>query len=155
MTSHQGPGAVPAVLQPDGLPAPIGLYSHGSRVTAGTDLLFVAGQLAVGEDGQPVGQGDFEAQTRQVFANLRGVLAAAGLGPRNVAKFTTYVSAPEYVEGFYQAREKLFAENGWYPDGGYPPNTLLVVARLVRPEFMIEVEAVAAGPAGSAGEEEA
>jgi enamine deaminase RidA (YjgF/YER057c/UK114 family) len=54
------------------------------------------------------------------------------------------VSADSYIEPFYQAREKLFAEAGWYPDGGYPPNTLLVVARLVRPEFMIEIEAVAA-----------
>jgi enamine deaminase RidA (YjgF/YER057c/UK114 family) len=144
MTTDKGPGAVPAVLEPDGVAAPIGLYSHGSRVAAGAELLFIAGQVAVNSAGQLVGGNDFEAQTRQVFANLRAVLAAAGLVPRHIAKFTTYVAADSYIELFYQAREKLFAEAEWYPDGGYPPNTLLVVARLVRPEFMIEIEAVAA-----------
>ena len=63
----------------------------------------------------------------------------------HVTKFTTYVSEPGYIEAFYQAREKLFAE--LYPAGDHPPNTLLVVTRLVRPEFMVEIEAVAArGP---------
>lgn len=141
MTS--GPeNARPVLVRPADLAAPIGLYSHGSRVTAGSELLFVAGQLAVGADGQVVGQGDFAAQVRQVFVNLRAVLAAAGMGLEHVAKFTTYVSAPPLIEQFYQVREKLFAE--LYPDGDYPPNTLLVVSRLVRPEFMIEIEAVAA-----------
>jgi 2-iminobutanoate/2-iminopropanoate deaminase len=139
--------APPAVLRPDGLAAPLGLYSHGSRVRAGGELLFIAGQVAVGADGQLVGRDDFGAQARQAFANVRAVLAGAGMGPEHVAKFTTYVSAPEYIESFYQARETIFAE--WYPSGDFPPNTLLVVTRLVRPELMVEIEAIAArGPAG-------
>jgi 2-iminobutanoate/2-iminopropanoate deaminase len=133
----------PVRLDPVGVAAPIGLYSHASRVPAGSGLLFIAGQLAVDTGGKVVGEGDFEAQARQVFANLRAVLAGAGLGPQNVVKFTTYMSSDSYVEPFYQAREKIFGAD-WYPGGGYPPNTLLVVARLVRPEFMLEVEAVAA-----------
>jgi 2-iminobutanoate/2-iminopropanoate deaminase len=137
--------ATPAVLRPDGLPAPLGLYSHGSRVGAGGELLFIAGQLAVGSDGQSVGRDDFEAQARQAFANVRAVLAGAGMGPEHVAKFTTYLSAAEYIKPFYQAREKIFAE--WYPARDFPPNTLLVVTRLVQPEFMVEIEAIAArGP---------
>jgi 2-iminobutanoate/2-iminopropanoate deaminase len=137
----------PSLVKPAGLAAPIGLYSHGSRVTSGSELLFIAGQVAVGTDGQLVGRDDFEAQTGQVFANVQAVLAAAGMGLEHVTKFTTYVSDPAYIEAFYQAREKLFAE--LYPAGDYPPNTLLVVSRLVRPEFMVEIEAVAArGPGG-------
>lgn len=135
----------PNLVMPAGLAPPIGLYSHGARVTTGSELLFIAGQVAVGTDGQLVGPDDFEAQTRQVFANLRAVLAAAGLTLGHVAKFTTYVTGPAYIEAFYEAREKLFGE--LYPAGGYPPNTLLVVSRLVRPEFLLEVEAIAArGP---------
>jgi 2-iminobutanoate/2-iminopropanoate deaminase len=135
----------PAMLEPAGMAAPLGLYSHCSRVTAGSDMFFVAGQLAVGADGEVVGEHDFEAQARQAFGNLRAVLAGVGLEPGHVAKFTTYLSSADLVGPFYQVREKLFAD--WYPDGGFPPNTLLVVARLVRPEFMVEIEAVAArGP---------
>lgn len=144
MTSHQE-NSRPAMLRPAGLPAPLGLYSHASQVTTGSELVFVAGQLAVGSDGEVVGAGDFEAQTRQAFANVRTVLTGAGLEPGHVAKFTTYLSDAAFVEPFYQTREKLFAE--WYPQGDFPPNTLLVVARLVRPEFMVEIEAIAArGP---------
>jgi enamine deaminase RidA (YjgF/YER057c/UK114 family) len=58
MTSHQE-NSRPAMLRPDGMPAPLGLYSHASQVTTGSDLIFVAGQLAVGSDGEVVGVGDF------------------------------------------------------------------------------------------------
>ena len=68
-------------------------------------------------------------------------------GPEHVAKFTTYLSAAVFVEPFYQVREKVFAD--WYPGGGFPPNTLLVVARLVQPDFMVEIEAVAARAPGA------
>jgi 2-iminobutanoate/2-iminopropanoate deaminase len=143
--SSETASSQPALVKPAGLAAPIGLYSHGSRVAAGSEMLFIAGQVAVGTDGQLVGQDDLAAQTRQVFTNLQAVLAAAGMNLGHVTKFTTYVSEPGYIEAFYQAREKLFAE--LYPAGDYPPNTLLVVSRLVRPEFMVEIEAVAArGP---------
>ena len=107
----------------------------------------MAGQLAVGADGRIVGPGDFQAQARQAFANVRAVLAGAGMGPEHVAKFTTYLSAAVFVEPFYQVREKVFAD--WYPGGGFPPNTLLVVARLVQPDFMVEIEAVAARAPGA------
>lgn len=146
MTAHQEDSR-PVMLRPAGLPAPLGLYSHASHVTTGSDLFFIAGQLAAGSDGQVVGAGDLEAQTRRAFANVRAVLAGAGLGPGNVAKFTTYLSDAAFVEPFYRTREKLFTE--WYPDGDFPPNTLLVVARLVRPEFMIEIEAIAASGPGA------
>ncbi len=131
----------PVMLQPEGLGTPIGQYSHVSRVSAG-ELVFVAGQVAVDEDGGLVGDGDFEAQMRQVFVNLERALAAAGGGLRNVAKFTTYLTHAEHLKEFYRVRRDLFAS--LYPDGNYPTNTLLVVDRLVSPDFLLEIEAIAA-----------
>ena len=81
----------PFMLKPAGLPAPLGLYSHASQVAPGSELVFVAGQLAVGADGQIVGPGDFEAQARQAFANLRAVLEDAGSSLDRVVKVTCYL----------------------------------------------------------------
>ncbi len=131
----------PVMLRPEGLAPPIGHYSHVSRV-AGAQLLFVAGQVAIDAGGELVGKGDFEAQMRQVFDNLARALAAGGAEPRSVAKFTTYVVGAEHIEDFYRVRRELF--DAFYPDGGYPPNTLVVVDRLVSADFLLEVEAVAA-----------
>lgn len=143
MRSHEKEGRAisePVMLRPEGLSQPIGQYSHASRV-AGGDLLFVAGQVAVDEDGNLVGKGNLEAQMRQVFRNLERALAAGGCGLGNVAKFTTYLSRAEDVEDFYRVRRDLFAS--LYPEGNYPPNTLLVIDRLVSPDFLLEIEAVA------------
>ena len=130
----------PVMLEPDGLAHPLGQYSHVSRVAA-AELLFVAGQVAVDEEGKLIGEGDFEAQMRQVFANLERALAAGGAGLRNVTKFTTYVVGAGHVDEFYRVRRELFAS--LFPDGRYPPNTLVFIDRLVSPDFLIEIEAVA------------
>lgn len=127
-----------------GLNDPVGLYSHAVPVPAGATLLAVSGQLSVGADGESLHTGDFDAQMRQVFDNLLTVLAAAEAGPAEIVKMTTYLVDPAHVDAFYRVREGLFAE--LYPDGTFPGNTLLVVQRLVRPEFLIEIEALAAIP---------
>lgn len=129
----------PEMLQPEGLGKPVGMYSHASRVG---DLLFVSGQLSVDEGGIVVGLDDFDAQMRQVFRNLGAALAGGGTDFGGVAKLTTYLTRAGDIEDFYRVRRELFAE--LYPEGGYPPNTLLVVDRLVFPECLIEIEAVAA-----------
>lgn len=129
----------PEMLQPVGLGQPVGMYSHVSRAGG---WLFIAGQIAVDVDSNIVGPDDFEAQMRQVFRNLESALSAGGTGFRGVVKFTTYLTRAEDIEDFYRVREELFAE--LFPRGGYPPNTLVVVERLVFDECLIEVEAVAA-----------
>ena len=126
---------------PSGLPKPLGAYSHIARVK-GSELLFIAGQLAVNEAGELVGKGDFAAQMRQVFDNLGRALGSEGLGFANVTKFTTYLVHSQDIEGFMAVRNELFARI--YPGGEYPPNTLLMVDRLVGEQFLIEVEAIAA-----------
>lgn len=129
----------PEMLQPAGLAKPIGQYSNVSRVRAAT-FAFIAGQVALDEAGRLVGDGDFASQTRQVFRNIGLALEALGTDFRSIVKFTTYLVGAENIDQFFSVRRELFAT--LYPDGAYPPNTLLVVDRLVRPEFMIEVEAI-------------
>ena len=122
----------------------IGLYSHAVFAPAGTRLVAVSGQLSVDERGDTVHADDFESQMTQVFSNLRRVLVAAGGDQSSLLKMTTYLTHPDLVERFYAHRVGLFAD--WFPDDVHPGNTLLVISRLVRPEFMIEVEALAAVP---------
>jgi enamine deaminase RidA (YjgF/YER057c/UK114 family) len=125
---------------PSSLAKPLGAYSHVAKAR-GFELLFIAGQLAIGEAGELVGKGDFAAQTRQVFINLGRALEAEGLGFDSVAKFTTYLVHSQDLETFMVIRKELFAKI--YPGGQYPPNTLLMVDRLVGEQFLIEIEAIA------------
>jgi enamine deaminase RidA (YjgF/YER057c/UK114 family) len=125
------PGACPAQ----------GLYSHVGLVQGGT-LAFIAGQLAVANDGSVAGIGDFRSQFQQVFSNLGDVLRGMGADYRRVIKFTTYLVHSQDIPLFMSERQTLFPTLfGAMP---YPPNTLLIVDRLVKEEFLIEVEAVAA-----------
>lgn len=125
------PGAMPAQ----------GLYSHAGTATGG-QLYFVAGQLAVGAQGEIVGVGDFERQFDQVYANLEGVLRGLGGSIRSVVKFTTFLTSRGDIPKFMARRAATFPK--YFPSPVYPPNTLLLVSGLVKPEFVIEVEAVAA-----------
>jgi len=124
---------------PEGACPAQGLYSHLARVKAG-ELLFVAGQLSVGADGSVVGVGDFDAQFKQVFNNLGDVLTGVGCNFNDVAKFTTYLVASQHIPNFMRCRATLFPS--LFASDLYAPNTLLIVDRLVKEEFLIEVEAV-------------
>ena len=122
---------------------PIGAYSHAVRVKAG-ELVFIAGQVAVDADGNAVGKDDVAAQTRQVYENLGSVLASVGASFSNVLEFTTYLVGRESFEPYSQARSEVFPEI--FPDKDYPANTLLIISGLARPEFLVEIKAVAALP---------
>jgi enamine deaminase RidA (YjgF/YER057c/UK114 family) len=119
----------------------VGLYSPAVATAPESGLVFVSGVLSVDPAGGSVGAGDFEAQMTTVFRLLGDTLAAAGSGWDELVKMTTYLVDPDHVAEFYRVRVPLFAEI--YPRGNPPGNTLLVVQRLVRPEFLIEVEGVA------------
>jgi len=120
---------------------PAGMYSHVSHATE-LGLYFVAGQLAFDPSGNVVGKDDFGAQMRQVFANLEGALKAAGCTFDDVLKFTTYMTRDGDIPAFMDTRRELYATI--FPEGKYPPNTLLIISRLVHPECLIEIEAIAA-----------
>ena len=132
-----------AIVNTDKAPQPIDAYSQAIRTAPG-ELLFIAGQVAVGLDGNSVGVGDMTAQTRQVFENLGGILESVGATFSNVVEFTTYVVGRDSVQGYIAGRTEVYP--GIFPDGDYPPNTLLVVDGLVREEFLLEIKAVAALP---------
>ncbi len=129
------------IVNTDKAPQPIGAYSQAIRTAPG-ELLFIAGQVSVGLDGNPVGVGDMAAQVRQVFANLGGILEGVGANFSNVVEFTTYVVGRDSVQAYIAARTDLYPE--LFPNEDYPPNTLLVVDGLVREEFLLEIKAVAA-----------
>ena len=124
-------------------PRPIGAYSQAVRTTGG-GLMFIAGQVALDLDGNLVGEGDPAAQTRQVFENIRQILASQGATMSNVVEFTSYVVRRGSVEGYLQGRSAVFP--GLFPRGDYPPNTLLVIDGLVREEFLVEISAVVGLP---------
>lgn len=124
-----------------------GMYSHG-MIAPGGELVVVAGQVAADRAGKLVGPGDAVAQTRQAFENVRAVLEAAGSSMRQVVRFQTFLTHAADIEGFMQARKELFPR--YFPDAVYPPNTILVVSRLVLPDLLVEIEAMAVKPAGAA-----
>lgn len=108
-------------------------YSHAAR--AG-NLLFIAGQVAKDRDGNLVGRGDIHAQARQAYRNLEAVLTEAGGSLASIAKMTTFLTHPAYIDGYRAARGEFFRDP-------LPPNTLVICQSLVSPEFLIEVEAIA------------
>lgn len=131
---------------PPGTAPAQGNYSHAG-ITPDGKLAFVAGQLAVGPNGEVVGKGDFAAQFAQVFQNLGDVLKGLGATYPDVVKFTTYMAHSQDIEKFMELRRNLFPK--LFGAGNYPPNTLLVVDRLVKEDFLFEVEAVVALPSKS------
>jgi enamine deaminase RidA (YjgF/YER057c/UK114 family) len=123
-------------INPDDLPTPQ-TYTH-VVVATGSKLVFVAGQEPEDEQGNLVGPGDLAAQARQVFANLGRALAAGGARPDQVAKITIFVVGLRYEQQpvIEAARSALFGDHK-------PVDTLLGVQTLSRPEYLIEVDAIA------------
>ena len=123
------------VIQPKTLNDPRPRYSQGI-LNSGGKLLFVAGQTASDKDGNVVGKGDIEAQTRQVFDNLRAVLKAAGGTLDNLVMTTTYITGREYREGYNRARSGQYKKTS-------PTSTLVIVSGLANPDYLIEINGIA------------
>jgi enamine deaminase RidA (YjgF/YER057c/UK114 family) len=117
----------------EALGKPVGPYSHVARVKA-AETLYIAGMLAPGDT--------FEAQCAGVYAQIEKALQSAGAGWGNVAQFTTYLVHSQDIARFYRWREQNYPK--MFPDGKVPPNTLLVIDRLVQEQFLIEIQTVAA-----------
>ena len=121
------------IYNPDALGAPLGQYSHVTRVKA-SELLFIAGMLSPGDS--------FDAQCAGVFAQIEKALGSAGAGWGNVVQFTTYLVHSQDIPRFMEFRLREFPK--MFRDGKYPPNTLLMIDRLVQEQFLVEVQTVAA-----------
>ena len=117
----------------DALGKPVGPYSHVARVKGG-DTLYIAGMLSTAEG--------FDAQCTAVYSQIEQALKSAGGTWRNVVQWTTFLVHSQDIARFYKWREREFPR--MFPDGKYPPNTLLVIDRLVKEECLIEIQTIAA-----------
>lgn len=127
------------IFNPSLLGKPLGQYSQVARVKA-SEYVFIAGQVGALADGTIL-EG-FDAQCAQAFANTRVALESCGANWANVVQFTTYLVHSQDIPRFmdYRLREfpKIFA------NGVYPPNTLLMIDRLVKESLLFEVQTIAA-----------
>ena len=128
------------ILNPDSLGKPLGQYSQITRVKA-SEFLFIAGQVGMspGTDKAPA---EFDAQCGLVFANIGAALGSQGASFANIVEFTTYLVHSQDIPKFMAYRTREFPK--MFANGAYPPNTLLMIDRLVQEPFLIEVSAVAA-----------
>jgi len=117
----------------DALGKPLGPYSHIARVKSG-ETIYIAGMLAPGET--------FDAQCSGVFSQIEKALQSQGAGWSNVAQFTTFLVHSQDIAKFYAWRQREFPK--MFPDGQYPPNTLLIIDRLVQEQFLLEIQTIAA-----------
>jgi len=129
------------IFNPDSLGKPLGQYSQITRVKS-SEFAFIAGQLSTDKDGRVIGVDDFDAQCAQIFTNIECALKSIDAGWRNVVQFTTYMVHSQDIQKFMAFRLREFPK--FFPDGNYPPNTLLMIDRLVGEQFLIEVQAIAA-----------
>lgn len=125
------------VSNPDGVAAPIGSYSHLAVVSAGTDLLYLAGQVGMTRDGNV--PEDATEQYVQALKNVMAILASEGCGPRHIVKLNTYLVEPLDLARIGAIRGEILGE-------ARPPSTLVYVPKLATPAFLVEIEAIAVRP---------
>jgi enamine deaminase RidA (YjgF/YER057c/UK114 family) len=130
------------ILNPKTMARPAGTYSHVARVAPGATLVVIAGQVASDASGEPAGIGDFDAQCAQAYANIGTALEAAGGGWTDVIQTMTFITRREDGPRLRAFREREFPR--LFPDGRYPPNTLLIVSGLASEDWLLEVQAIAA-----------
>jgi len=118
----------------EALGKPVGPYSHMARVKGAAETLYIAGMVAPGED--------FDAQCGAVYRQIETALKSAGAGWKNVVQLTTFLVHSQDVAKFYAWRQREYPK--MFPDGKYPPNTLLIIDRLVQEQFLIEIQTIAA-----------
>ncbi|HUB16463.1 MAG TPA: RidA family protein [Acetobacteraceae bacterium] len=104
-------------------------------------IIFIAGQTALDRDGSLVGKDDFRAQAEQVFHNLGIALQSVGCTAASLVKLTVYVRDMAYLAAYREARNRFFAT---VTPPAAPAITLVEVSKLYGPDFLIEIEAIAA-----------
>jgi enamine deaminase RidA (YjgF/YER057c/UK114 family) len=138
MTSDSAPSI--RRLNPPELGTPPG-YSQIVEVASAGRIIFIAGQTALDSDGNLVGKSDFTAQAGQVFRNLGIALAAGGCTAANLVKLTVFLTDMDNLGLYREARNRFFAT---VAPPAAPAVTLVEVSKLYGPDFMIEIEAIAA-----------
>ena len=127
-----------AVIRPAGVAPPFSRYAHGFLVEPGCRWLHVSGQVGILRTARMAPTA--EAQLDQAFANVFAVLPAAGMDKGHLVKLTVLLTGSDQVALYRPVRDRLL-------DGRRVASTLLIVAGLASPDFLVEIEAVAAAPA--------
>lgn len=118
------------------LPEPTGNYTHGTLVTGAGRTVFVSGQVPWADEAGKVPE-DFDTQCRLVWRNVLAVLAEAGMGVRNLAKVTTYLSDRRYRETNSRIRAEVL--------GDHAPALTIIITDIYAEEWLLEIDAVAVG----------
>ena len=124
-------------INPKTISKPFTNYAHVVTVEGAKKLVFCAGQVAADVDGEVLPPDDFGAQAKMVMQNLKNALAAGGAKLSDVTKVTIYICNPHDVP---KARGILFDYFGKHPPG----STLCILRGLANPNFLLEIEAIAA-----------
>jgi enamine deaminase RidA (YjgF/YER057c/UK114 family) len=133
------------VIHPGGMTAESGRWSHASSIVlGGSRLIFVAGQTARREDGEPFPPDDFQAQFQRVYESLETVLDEAGASFDTVVSMRTFLTRRQDVPMCMRLRDR--EHDRLFPEANFPPNTLDVVEGLADPRQLIEIEVVAVVP---------
>jgi 2-iminobutanoate/2-iminopropanoate deaminase len=135
-SSLEEPGRGLVRLNPDTVPKP-GMYSQGVVAPAEGRWLYIAGQVGMRRDGSY--PADFEGQARQAWQNLIGVLEAAQMNVGDLVKVNTYLTDRAHFPLFGPIRAGFLGD-------ARPASTLLIVAGLAKPDWFLEIEAVACRP---------
>lgn len=127
--------SAPEFNNPNSVAAPLGAYSHSGWVKAGSDILYIAGQVGNRPDGTLCET--FTEQAEQAFANIVRILEAHGLTPANLVKVNTYVVSGHHAAVVRDTRKKYFGD-------ARPASTFVYVPQLVDAKYFIEIEGIAA-----------
>ncbi|MFO0997121.1 MAG: RidA family protein [Alphaproteobacteria bacterium] len=122
-------------INPAVLHVPAGAYSHIVQAPAGARWTVLSGQIGLRPDGSV--PESFEAQAEQTYANIKTALGLVGLGLKDVVKLTTYLTDASFIEPFFRVRARVLGEHR-------PASTLLLVAGLMKPNWYIEIDCMAA-----------
>jgi len=123
------------IHNPQSIAAPVGTYSHGLEVAPNARWLYVAGQIGLAKDGSV--PATIEGQTEVAWQNIAAILAEAGMQIGDIVKVTQYITRLDHFPGYAAVRSRILGAHR-------PASTLLVISSLVKPEYLVEVEVVAA-----------
>ena len=122
-------------LNPTTIHPPFANYAHGVEIPPGARIVFCSGQLGIERDGAV--PESVEAQARLCFRAIAAILGEAGMTLADVVRLNAYVSAAEHLGGYMRVRDEFVSSPP-------PASTLMVVQGFARPEFKVEIEAIAA-----------
>ncbi len=129
-------------LNPDNMAPPLARYSHGVAVSDGHRYVYTSGQLALAADGTV--PEEVEAQAELIFANIDAILAAGGARREHVVRINAFVTDRAFMAGYMAARDRWLEKVD-----RLPASTLMIVSGFTWPEFLVEIEVIAAVPAES------